>query len=97
MQHQDNNLLSIPRPQLTELIVAGLTGATIALITSKWGWPGAVSGAALIPMVTTTISAVYKGYVDRAARVMLVADRPPPPPFKPFSGPATTASFRPYK
>jgi len=85
MQHRDNNLLSIPRPHLTELIVAGLTGATIAIITSKWGWPGAVSGAAFIPMFTTTISAVYKGYVERAAGVVLMAGRPPPPPLSPLA------------
>jgi len=50
------------RRRLTEVIVAGLTGVTAAVITSIYGWPGAITGAAFVPMFTTTISAIYKSY-----------------------------------
>ncbi len=74
------------RRHLADITVAGLTAATIAVITSWFGWPGAVSGVAFSAMVTTTIQAIYKGYVDRVARVVLLADRPAPPPLAPLAG-----------
>ena len=85
------------RRRLTEVIVAGLTGVTAAVITSRFGWPGAITGAAFVPMFMTMISAIYTDYVDRAAKMVLtanrpapplypLADRPPPPPFDPTSG-----------
>ena len=73
------------RRRLTEVIVAGLTGVTAAVITSKYGWPGAITGAAFVPMFTTTISAIYTGYVDRAAKMVLTADRPALPPIDPLA------------
>ncbi len=85
MQHEGSNPLGSLRRRLTEVIVAGLTGVTTAVITSRYGWPGAVSGAAFIPMFTTIISAIYTGYVDRAAKMVLTADRPAPPPFDPLA------------
>ena len=83
MQHRGSNLLSI-RQHLTEVTVAALTASTIAVITSWFGWPGTVGGVAFSAMVTTTIQAIYKGYVDRVARVVLIADRPAPPPLSPL-------------
>ena len=92
MQHEGSNLLGSLRRHLTEVIVAGLTGATIAVITSYYGWPGAVSGAAFAPMFQTVISAIYKSYVDRAGNYVdragknvLMADRPAPPPLGPLA------------
>jgi hypothetical protein len=81
MQHEGSNPMGSLQRRLTEVIVAGLTGVTAAVITSKYGWPGAITGAAFVPMFTTTISAIYTGYVDRAAKMVLTADRPAPPPF----------------
>jgi hypothetical protein len=89
MQHEGSNLLGSLRRHLTAVIVAGLTGATIAVITSIAGWPGAVGGAAFAPMFTTIISAIYTGYVDRgldrAGKIVLTADRPAPPPLGPLA------------
>jgi hypothetical protein len=89
MQHEGSNPLGSLRRRLTEVIVAGLTGATIAVITSIAGWPGAVGGAAFAPMFTTIISAIYTGYVDRgldrAGKIVLTADRPAPPPLGPLA------------
>jgi hypothetical protein len=84
MQIRGSNLLSI-RQHLTEVTVAALTASTIAVITSWFGWPGTVGGVAFCAMVTTTIQAIYKGYVDRVARVVLIADRPAPPPLGPLA------------
>src|SRR5215212_3212456 len=85
MQHEGSNLLRLLRRHLTAVIVAGLTGVTTALLTSKYGWPGAVSGAALVPMFTTTISTIYTDYVDRVVKTVYMTDRPAPPPFDPSS------------
>jgi hypothetical protein len=85
MLHEGSNLMGSLRRRLTEVIVAGLTGVTAAVITSIYGWPGAVTGAAFVPMFTTTISAIYTGYVDRAAKMVLTADRPAPPPLDPLA------------
>src|SRR5215212_11010676 len=85
MQHEGSNLLRLLRRHLTAVIVAGLTGVTTALLTSKYGWPGAVSGAALVPMFTTTISTIYTDYVDRVVKTVYMADRPAPPPFGPLT------------
>jgi hypothetical protein len=86
MQHEGSNPMGSLRRRLTEVIVAGLTGVTAAVITSKYGWPGAITGAAFVPMFTTTISAIYTGYVDRATKMVLTADRPPaPPPLDPLA------------
>src|SRR5215207_990265 len=68
---------------LNSVIVAGLTSATIAAFTSMFGWPGTLFGVAFSAMVTTTTSEIYKAYVDSVARrVVLLSDRPPPPPLK---------------
>ena len=80
MQHEGSSPMGSLRRRLTEVIVAGLTGVTAAVITSIYGWPGAITGAAFVPMFTTSISAIYTGYVDRAAKMVLTADRPPAPP-----------------
>src|SRR5215212_7621107 len=89
MQHEGSNPMGSLRRRLTEVIVAGLTGVTIAVITSRYGWPGAVSGAAFVPMFTTIISSIYTSYVDRAtdraAKTVLMADRPAPPPLGPLA------------
>jgi hypothetical protein len=85
MLHEGSNLMGSLRRRLTEVIVAGLTGVTAAVITSIYGWPGAITGAAFVPMFTTTISAIYTGYVDRAAKMVLTADRPAPPPLDPLA------------
>jgi hypothetical protein len=85
MQHEGSNPMGSLRRRLTEVIVAGLTGVTAAVITSIYGWPGAITGAAFVPMFTTTISAIYTGYVDRAAKMVLTADRPAPPPLDPLA------------
>src|SRR5215213_4412297 len=85
MQHEGSNPMGSLRRRLTEVIVAGLTGVTAAVITSIYGWPGAITGAAFVPMFTTMISAIYTGYVDRAAKMVLTADRPPPPPLGPLA------------
>jgi hypothetical protein len=85
MQHEGSNLLGSLRRHLTEVTVAGLTGATIAVITSYYRWPGAVIGAAFAPMFTTVISPIYKGYVDRVGKIVLMADRPTPPPLGPLA------------
>ncbi len=84
MQIRGSNLLSTRR-HLTEVTVAALTASTIAVITSWFGWPGTVAGVAFSAMVTTTIQTIYKGYVDRVARVVLIADRPAPPPLSPLA------------
>ncbi len=84
MQIRGSNLLST-RQHLAEVTVAALTASTIAVITSWFGWPGTVGGVAFCAMVTTTIQAIYKGYVDRVARVVLIADRPAPPPLSPLA------------
>src|SRR5918998_6450824 len=84
MQIRGNNLLSTRR-HFIEVTVAALTASTIAVITSWFGWPGTVGGVAFCAMVTTTIQAIYKGYVDRVARVVLIADRSAPPPLGPTS------------
>jgi hypothetical protein len=99
MQHEGSNPMGSLRRRLTEVIVAGLTGVTTAVIISRYGWPGAITGAAFVPMFTTIISAIYTGYVYRAGKMVLtadrppappplgpLADRPPPPPFDPTSG-----------
>jgi hypothetical protein len=66
---------------LTAVIAAGLTSATIAAITSMFGWPGTLIGVAFSAMVTSTTSEVYKAYLGSVARrVVLLSDRPPPPP-----------------
>jgi hypothetical protein len=71
---------------LTAVIAAGLTSATIAAITSVFGWPGTLLGAAFTAMVTTTTSEIYKGYLNVVARrVVLFADRPAPPPLWPLA------------
>ena len=80
MQHEGSNLLGSLRPHLTAVIVAGLTGVTTALLSSYFGWPGAVSGAAFVPMFTTIISTIYTDYVDRVVKTVYMADRPAPPP-----------------
>src|SRR5687768_1088817 len=92
MQHEGSNLLGSLRRPLTEVIVAGLSGATIAVITSRFGWPGAVIGTAFVSMFTTVISTIYKVYVDRAGnyvdrvgKIVLMADRPAPPPLGPLA------------
>jgi hypothetical protein len=85
MQHEGSNPLGSLRRRLTEVIVAGLTGVTAAVISSIYGWPGAITGAAFVPMFTTIISAIYTGYVDRAAKMVLTADRPAPPPLEPLA------------
>jgi hypothetical protein len=85
MQHEGSSPMGSLRRRLTEVIVAGLTGVTAAVITSIHGWPGAITGAAFVPMFTTTISAIYTGYVDRAAKMVLTADRPAPPPLDPLA------------
>lgn len=85
MQHEGSNPMGLLRRRLTEVTVAGLTGVTAAVITSRYGWPGAITGAAFVPMFTTTISAIYTGYVDRAAKMVLTADRPAPPPLDPLA------------
>jgi hypothetical protein len=85
MQHEGSNPMGSLRRRLTEVIVAGLTGVTAAVITSIYGWPGAITGAAFVPMFTTMISAIYTGYVDRAAKMVLTADRPAPPPLDPLA------------
>jgi hypothetical protein len=83
------------RRRLTEVIVAGLTGVTAAVITSRFGWPGAITGAAFVPMFTTMISAIYTGYVDRAAKMVLTADRPAPPPLDPLADRPPPPPFNP--
>jgi hypothetical protein len=92
MQHEGSNPMGSLRRRLTEVTVAGLTGVTAAVITSRYGWPGAITGAAFIPMFTTIISAIYTGYLDRAtsyldraAKMVLTADRPAPPPLGPLA------------
>src|SRR5215207_4809846 len=85
MQHEGSNPMGSLRRRLTEVIVAGLTGVTAAVITSRFGWPGAITGAAFVPMFTTMISAIYTGYVDRAAKMVLTANRPAPPPLDPLA------------
>jgi hypothetical protein len=92
MQHEGSNPMGSLRRRLTEVIVAGLTGVTAAVITSRYGWPGAITGAAFVPMFTTIISAIYTGYLDRAtgyldraAKMVLTAARPAPPPLGPLT------------
>jgi|SRR5215216_1087276 len=78
---QQNTGLSALIVSLTAVIAAGLTSATIAAITSMFGWPGTLIGVAFSAMVTTTTSEIYKGYVGSVARrVVLLSDRPLPPP-----------------
>ena len=70
----------------TLVTAAGLTGATISAITSVVGWPGAIFGAAFVPMFQSMITEIYKGYLNAAARrVVLLADRPAPPPLGPLA------------
>jgi hypothetical protein len=85
MQHEGSNPMGSLRRRLTEVTVAGLTGVTAALITSYYGWPGAITGAAFVPMFTTIISAIYTDYVDRVVKTVYMADRPAPPPFGPLA------------
>ncbi len=83
---------------LITVIAAGLTSATIAAITSVFGWPGTLLGAAFSAMVMSTTSEIYKGYLNSIARrvelladrpasapIGPLADRPPPPPWDPTS------------
>ena len=71
---------------LTAVVAAGLTSATIAAITSYFGWPGTLLGVAFSAMVTTTTSEVYKSYLNSVVRkVVPLADRPPPPPLGPLA------------
>ena len=79
-----------PTPALTvsliAVIAAGLTSATIAAITSVFGWPGTLLGAGFSAMVMSTTSEIYKGYLNSIARrVVLFADRPAPPPVGPLA------------
>ena len=80
---------------LNEMIVAGLTSATIAAITSLFGWPGTLMGAAFTAMVTTAISTTYKAYLNSMARVVFSADRPPPPPLAPRADRPAPPALRP--
>lgn len=80
---QQPNGHTAPTVSLTAVLTAGLTSATIAAITSVFGWPGTLIGAAFTAMVTTTISSIYTGYLNSLARVVLLADRPTPPPLGP--------------
>jgi hypothetical protein len=78
---QQSTTPAAPIVSLTAVMVAGLTSATIAAITSWFGWPGTLLGVAFTGMVTTTTSEIYKGYLDSVSkRVVLLPDRPPPPP-----------------
>ena len=71
---------------LITVIAAGLTSATIAAITSVFGWPGTLLGAGFSAMVMSTTSEIYKGYLNSIARrVVLLADRPAPPPVGPLA------------
>jgi hypothetical protein len=74
--------------KIATVIAAGLTAATIGAITSVFGWPGTLIGVAVSAMITTTTSEIYKGYLNSVARwLMLLADRPAPPPLDPTSSP----------
>jgi hypothetical protein len=73
-----------PIVSLTAVIAAGLTAATAATITAWFGWPGVLGGTTFTAMMTTTISAIYTGYLDSVARVVLRPNRPPPPPLGPL-------------
>jgi hypothetical protein len=76
-----------PIVSLTTVIAAGLTSATIAVITSYFGWPGTLLGVAFSAMVTTTTSEVYKSYLNSVVRkVVPLVDRPTPPPLGPLAG-----------
>jgi len=76
-----------PIVSLTAVIAAGLTSFTIAVITSYFGWPGALLGVAFSAMVTTTTSEVYKSYLNNVVRkVVPLVDRPAPPPLGPLAG-----------
>jgi hypothetical protein len=71
---------------LTAVVAAGLTSATIAVITSYFGWPGTLLGVAFSGMVTTTTSEVYKSYLNSVVRrVVPLVDRPAPPPLGPLA------------
>jgi hypothetical protein len=71
---------------LITVIAAGLTSATIAAITSVFGWPGTLLGAGFSAMVMSTTSEIYKGYLNSIARrVVLLAGRPAPPPVDPLA------------
>jgi hypothetical protein len=71
---------------LTAVVAAGLTSATIAVITSYFGWPGTLLGVAFSAMVTTTTSEVYKSYLNSVVRrVVPLVDRPAPPPLGPLA------------
>jgi hypothetical protein len=65
----------------SSIIAAGLTAATIAAITSKFGWPGTLFGVVFIGMFTTTTTKIYEGYLNKVVRRgVLLVNRPPPPP-----------------
>ena len=70
---------------LAAVIAAGLTSATTTYITAFFNWPGVLGGTIFTAMMTTTISAIYKGFLDSVARVVLLPDRPPPPPLGPLA------------
>src|SRR4051812_24503355 len=63
------------------VIAAGLASATTAVVTSVFGIPGTLIGGILTAMVTTASSTIYKAYLDSIKRILLLADRPAPPPF----------------
>ena len=75
----------VPIVSLAAVIAAGLTSATTAAITAWFAWPGVLAGTTFTAMMTTTISAIYKGYLDSVARVVLLPDRPSPPPLGPLA------------
>ena len=76
-----------PIVSLIAVIAAGLTSATIAAITSYFGWPGTLLGVAFSAMVTTTTTEVYKSYLHNVVRkVVPLVDRPAPPPLGPMAG-----------
>lgn len=65
---------------LTAVIAAGLTTATATLFTSVFGIPGTLIGGVLTAMLTTASSAIYTAYLSSMVGIVLLADRPAPPP-----------------
>jgi len=69
-----------PIINLAAIIAAGLATATAAVVTSRFGPNGLLIGGAFTAMLTTTSTAIYKAYLNSLAELVLLADRPPPPP-----------------
>ena len=56
-----------------DVVISGLSGTTVAIVSAKLGVTGVLTGAAIAPMIGTASTSVYKAYLNAA----LPPPRPP--------------------